>query len=75
MRTDLLASKHAHHRTPYFTETSSGAGSPTRREQPLFTLKQVGMLCERLLKEREDKVREEYEEIMTSKLAGLCKDQ
>ncbi|GAA6109281.1 akirin-2-like [Tachysurus ichikawai] len=52
-----------------FQETSSGAVSPTRREQPLFTLKQVGMLCERLLKEREDKVREEYEEIMTSKLA------
>lgn len=56
----------------FFTETSPGAVSPTRREQPLFTLKQVGMLCERLLKEREDKVREEYEEIMTSKLAGLC---
>lgn len=50
-------------------ETSSGAVSPTRKEQPLFTLKQVGMLCERLLKEHEDKVREEYEEIMTSKLA------
>ncbi|TSM77330.1 Akirin-2 [Bagarius yarrelli] len=50
-------------------ETSSGAVSPTRKEQPLFTFKQVGMLCERLLKEHEDKVREEYEEIMTSKLA------
>lgn len=50
--------------------TSSGGVSPTRREQPLFTLRQVGMICERLLKEREDKVREEYEETMTSKLAG-----
>lgn len=29
------------------------------------------MICERLLKEREEKVREEYEETMTSKLAGL----
>lgn len=28
------------------------------------------MICERLLKEREEKVREEYEETMTSKLAG-----
>lgn len=27
------------------------------------------MICERLLKEREEKVREEYEETMTSKLA------
>ncbi|XP_036397885.1 akirin-2-like [Megalops cyprinoides] len=49
--------------------TSSGAASPSRKEQPLFTLRQVGMICERLLKEREDKVREEYEEMLTSKLA------
>ncbi|KAI1897408.1 hypothetical protein AGOR_G00082990 [Albula goreensis] len=49
--------------------TSSGSVSPSRKEQPLFTLRQVGMICERLLKEREDKVREEYEEILTSKLA------
>ncbi|KAK2825987.1 hypothetical protein Q5P01_020201 [Channa striata] len=49
--------------------TSCGGISPTRKEQPLFTLRQVGMICERLLKEREEKVREEYEETMTSKLA------
>lgn len=49
---------------------SSGGVSPTRKEQPLFTLRQVGIICERLLKEREEKVREEYEETMTSKLAG-----
>uniref|UniRef100_A0A9J8A5T8 Akirin-2 n=1 Tax=Cyprinus carpio carpio TaxID=630221 RepID=A0A9J8A5T8_CYPCA len=48
---------------------TSGASSPSRREQPLFTLKQVGMICERLLKEREEKVREEYDEILTTKLA------
>ncbi|MBN3323129.1 SYRM protein, partial [Atractosteus spatula] len=52
-----------------FKGTSSGASSPSRKEQPLFTLRQVGMICERLLKEREDKIREEYEEILTSKLA------
>ncbi|XP_076872769.1 akirin-2 [Brachyhypopomus gauderio] len=50
------------------TVSSAGASSP-RREQPLFTLRQVGMICERLLKEREEKVREEYEEILTTKLA------
>ncbi|MBN3276741.1 SYRM protein, partial [Polyodon spathula] len=49
--------------------TSSGPLSPAKKEQPLFTLRQVGMICERLLKEREDKVREEYEEILTTKLA------
>ncbi|KAG5266023.1 hypothetical protein AALO_G00248970 [Alosa alosa] len=48
---------------------SSGSVSPSRKEQPLFTLRQVGMICERLIKEREEKVREEYEEMMTSKLA------
>lgn len=53
------------------TGTSSGATSPTRKEQPLFSLRQVGMICERLLKEREDKIREEYDEILTTKLAGL----
>ncbi|XP_029352029.1 akirin-2 [Echeneis naucrates] len=49
--------------------TSLGVSSPTRKEQPLFSLKQVGMICERLLKEREDKIREEYDEILTTKLA------
>uniref|UniRef100_A0A3Q3WYE0 Akirin-2 n=1 Tax=Mola mola TaxID=94237 RepID=A0A3Q3WYE0_MOLML len=50
--------------------TSSSVGtSPARKEQPLFSLKQVGMICERLLKEREDKIREEYDEILTAKLA------
>ncbi|XP_071763071.1 akirin-2 [Centroberyx gerrardi] len=49
--------------------TSAGASSPTRKEQPLFSLRQVGMICERLLKEREEKIREEYDEILTAKLA------
>ncbi|XP_026173847.1 akirin-2 [Mastacembelus armatus] len=48
---------------------SSGASSPTRKEQPLFSLRQVGMICERLLKEREEKIREEYDQILTTKLA------
>ncbi|XP_063089267.1 akirin-2 [Cavia porcellus] len=49
--------------------TSSAASSPLKKEQPLFTLRQVGMICERLLKEREEKVREEYEEILSAKLS------
>lgn len=53
------------------TGASPGGSSPTRKEQPLFSLRQVGMICERLLKEREDKIREEYEEILTTKLAGM----
>ncbi|KAK2503241.1 hypothetical protein MC885_016323 [Smutsia gigantea] len=49
--------------------TSSATSSPLKKEQPLFTLRQVGMICERLLKEHEEKVREEYEEILNTKLA------
>ncbi|MEE6476257.1 hypothetical protein FKM82_011028 [Ascaphus truei] len=55
------------------TLPGTSSASPLRKEQPLFTLRQVGMICERLLKEREDKVREEYEEILTTKLAGYFK--
>lgn len=33
------------------------------------------MICERLLKEREDKIREEYDEILTTKLAGMLNKQ
>ncbi|XP_036271087.1 akirin-2 isoform X2 [Pipistrellus kuhlii] len=51
--------------------TSSATSSPLKKEQPLFTLRQVGMICERLLKEREEKVREEYEEILNTKLADV----
>ncbi|XP_066533465.1 akirin-2 [Hoplias malabaricus] len=51
------------------TGLSAGCSSPSRKEQPLFTLKQVGLICERLLKEREEKIREEYEETLTTKLA------
>ncbi|KAM6467117.1 akirin-2 isoform 2-T2 [Liasis olivaceus] len=54
---------------PALPGTSSVASSPLKKEQPLFTLRQVGMICERLLKEREEKIREEYEEILTTKLA------
>lgn len=38
--------------------------------QHLLTLKQVNMICARLLKEREDKIREEYDQILSNKLNG-----
>lgn len=56
-----------------------GSDSPRRPESPqsltkdpekgLFTFKQVQLICERMLNEREDKLREEYDEILTTKLA------
>nr|XP_033792495.1 akirin-2-like [Geotrypetes seraphini] len=57
------------HGGPSIPGTSPASSPPLKKEQPLFTLRQVGMIFERLLKEREEKVREEYEDILTTKLA------
>ncbi|XP_056413061.1 akirin-1 [Hyla sarda] len=46
----------------------SSPGSMTKRDQPTFSLRQVGILCERLLKDHEEKIREEYEQILSTKL-------
>ncbi|XP_054845192.1 akirin-2-like [Eublepharis macularius] len=54
---------------PALPGTSSASASPLKKEQPLFTLRNIGMICECLLKEREEKIREKYEEILTTKLA------
>ncbi|XP_006886545.1 PREDICTED: akirin-1 isoform X3 [Elephantulus edwardii] len=40
-----------------------------KKDQPTFTLRQVGIICERFLKDYEDKIREEYEQILNTKLA------
>ena len=39
-------------------------------DQPLFTLKQVVAVCQHMLKEREERVREDYNKVLTTKLAG-----
>ncbi|CAG2181947.1 unnamed protein product, partial [Oppiella nova] len=49
--------------------TSIGLLSPTRRDAPLFTFRQVGLICERVLKERETQIRQEYDEVLNTKLA------
>lgn len=46
-----------------------GLMAPGRREQPIFTFKQVGLICERLLRERENQLREEYDQILCQKLS------
>lgn len=43
--------------------------SPSRSEKPIFTFKQVGIICERMLRERETEIREEYDNVLTTKLA------
>ena len=37
---------------------------------PLFTMRQVTALCDRLIREREEQLREEYDNILCCKLAG-----
>lgn len=43
--------------------------SPNKREMPLFTFKQVSMICERMLKDREEQIKNEYNSVLTCKLA------
>ncbi|XP_014288729.1 akirin-2 isoform X2 [Halyomorpha halys] len=43
--------------------------SPSTRDKPLFTFRQVGMICERMLTERETQIREEYDRILNMKLS------
>ncbi|XP_073991209.1 akirin-2-like [Rhodnius prolixus] len=60
--------------------SSDSAGSPSSssfgiiysgstRDKPLFTFRQVGMICERMLNERETQLREEYDRILNMKLS------
>ncbi|CAF1151844.1 unnamed protein product [Adineta steineri] len=52
----------------YSTDSTSLINLPGHNNQHLLTLKQVNMICARLLKEREEKVREEYDQILSNKL-------
>lgn len=43
--------------------------SPNKRDIPLFTFKQVSLICDRMIKERETQIREEYNTVLTCKMA------
>ncbi|XP_011300516.1 akirin-2 [Fopius arisanus] len=43
--------------------------SHSGKEKPLFTFRQVGLICERMLKEQETQIREEYDQILNMKLS------
>ncbi|RXM91186.1 Akirin-1 [Acipenser ruthenus] len=51
--------------------SSPPGASSVKKDQPSFSLRQVGFLCECLLKDHEEKIREEYEHILNTKLADL----
>jgi len=48
--------------------TSSLRRHHLSKDKQLFTFRQVGLICERLLKEREDSLREIYDELLNAKL-------
>lgn len=43
--------------------------TPSTKEKPLFTFRQVGLICERMLRERENQIREEYDRVLNTKLS------
>lgn len=51
------------------SDSPPAGGLVAHPEKALFTFKQVQMICERMLKEREDELREKYDAILTTKLA------
>ncbi|CAG2103659.1 unnamed protein product [Medioppia subpectinata] len=57
------------HESQAVSATSIGLLSPSRRDAPLFTFRQVGLICERVLKERETQIRQQYDDVLNTKLA------
>ncbi|RUS85956.1 hypothetical protein EGW08_006285 [Elysia chlorotica] len=49
--------------------SSSGMSSPKQKDVPLFTFKQVAMICERMVRDHEDKIREQYDKVLNNKLS------
>ncbi|KAK0086269.1 hypothetical protein PV325_003468 [Microctonus aethiopoides] len=55
--------------SPAATGVNATSYSPNNKEKPLFTFRQVGLICERMLKEQETQIREEYDQILNMKLS------
>merc|ERR1712107_704095 len=48
---------------------NSGSAILKKADRPVFTLKQMTMICEKTCQERTDQVREEYDRILQQKLS------
>lgn len=49
--------------------SSASVNQNKDKDKPLFTFRQVGLICERMMKEREDCLREMYDKVLSTKLA------
>lgn len=52
------------------TDESIGQSGNGRKDMPLFTFTEVIAFCQKMLKQRENDLREEYDKVLTAKLAG-----
>ena len=52
------------------TTPASPVASTSDNNKPIFTLKQVQIICDKMLKEREKQIREEYDKVLNQKLSG-----
>lgn len=48
---------------------NTNSSSSSNNNAPVFTFKQVSLICERLLREQEHTIREEYDKVLETKLA------
>lgn len=55
--------------SPSACGSNSYSYTSSAKEKPLFTFRQVGLICERMLKEQETQIREEYDQILNMKLS------
>lgn len=55
--------------SPFTAASLNLPGGSSTKDKPLFSFKQVSLICERMLKERETEIREEYDRVLTLKLA------
>ncbi|XP_034029997.1 akirin-1 [Thalassophryne amazonica] len=67
-QTEACSSSEVHSPSSPPTAPSSPPGA-SRTDLPVVTLRQVNYLCERFIKEYEQKLREEYDQILNTKLA------
>jgi len=49
--------------------SAPAAATPTKPDKPIFTLKQMSMIAERMCAERVEQVRAEYDQILQQKLS------
>lgn len=58
--------------SPFMSQSLSNLFSSmpyAKRDVPLFTFRQVSLICERMVRDREEEVKEQYDKVLNCKLA------